>query len=229
MTLLYFEKLNLPIPEDNRIAVNDYIQFTGSLPVKTIESKEYSKGVIKPTARFKVISRGECQCHLYGLIKLDKFIGININAEFIVAYNRQGKERLVYAMKKGTLVLGSYNANTKTQKITINSLDGQITLDVPYKTIKEHMQFIRHYMKTLDDMFAISYIGSSHTVQGVTIKKVIVGDYNIRQNALHIAERDMESSLYTSLTRASEKLIIIKPNSVNIENNQAIFKLAHST
>ena len=35
----------------------------------------------------------------------------------------------------------------------------------------------------------------------------------------------MESSLYTSLTRASEKLIIIKPNSVNIENNQSIFKL----
>ena len=128
-------------------------------------------------------------------------------------------------MKKGTLVLGSYNPNTKTRKIIVNSVDEKITLDIPYRTIKEHMQFIQHYLKTLDDMFALSYIGSSHTVQGLTIKKIIVGDYNIRQNSLYIAERDMESSLYTSLTRASEKLIIIKPNSVNIENNQSIFKL----
>ena len=221
----YFEKLNLPTPESNVIAVNDYVQFMGSLAVETIESNEYSKGVIKPTARFKVISRGEGQYPLYGLIPLDKFIGININAEFIVVYNRQGKERLVYAMKKGTLELGGYSANTKTQKITVNSVDGKITLDIPYRTIKEHMQLIQHYLKFIDTMFSISYIGSSHTVQGVTIKKVIVGDYNIRQNALYIAERDMESSLYTSLTRASEKLIIIKPNSINIENNQSIFKL----
>ena len=80
----YFEKLKLPIPEDNVIAVNDYVQFKGSLPVKTIVSERYCKGIIKPTARFKVISRGEGQYLLYRLIPLDKFIGIKKNAELIV-------------------------------------------------------------------------------------------------------------------------------------------------
>ena len=35
----------------------------------------------------------------------------------------------------------------------------------------------------------------------------------------------MESSLYTALTRTAEKLIIIKPNTVPIENNQDVFQL----
>ena len=74
-------------------------------------------------------------------------------------------------------------------------------------------------------MFQLSYIGSTHTVQGASIKNVIVGDYNIRKNAPNISTRDMESSLYTALTRTSGKLIIIKPNTIGITNNQQDFVL----
>ena len=72
--------------------------------------------------------------------------------------------------------------------------------------------------------FVPSYIGSSHTAQGNSIKNVIVGDYNIKKNAAaNVNQDDIFSSMYVALTRTSGSLIIIKPAGADIINNQEVF------
>lgn len=220
----YFKKLGQPVPTSNNIQEQDYVQYTGSLELSTREdvSKGITAGTIKPTARLKVVSKESVASPLRNSSPfLGRIFGdIMINTEKILFHNRQNKIRMLYFPEAGMLTTGVYNKSNKTIEVSIKDFEGTIhTRQVPYREYKENAADFRVFSKDINSVFVPSYIGSTHTVQGASLEGVIVGDYNIRKNAPHISVRNMESSLYTALTRTSEKLIIIKPDTVKIEES----------
>ena len=227
----YFEKLGKPKPSDE-IQSGDYIEFVDSLPLQTLNNGEHKivNGEIKPRARLKVLEYGHTDN-----IKLQSvspslsmhFGNLDLQGEYMIVYNRQNKKRYVQSIKDGSIGVGEYDKATKTQELFIIDNSGKKHVrKIPYGTYKNEIQpIINGLTRTINSLFKPSYIGSSHTVQGASIETVVVGDYNLRQNAPVINMRDMESSLYTMLTRAIKKLIIIKPNTIPIENNQEVFNL----
>ena len=228
----YFNRIGVPIPADGLIGVGDYIESTMSLPFSTRADKKKGivAGTIKPRARLKVKGIEEKQHKLRDILEgtpdLYYLPDVDINVRLVEVLNRQGRTRQVVVFEKGIVTKGQYDKISKTQEVFVKAADGEvITVRVPYPVVKSWGNLFDRFSKSFESLFQPSYIGSSHTVQGASIKKVIVGDYNVRQNAPNIPLRDMESSLYTSLTRTSEKLIIIKPNSIPITNNQEEFVL----
>lgn len=238
----YFKRIGVPMPTGTmkakngatryEIGVGDYIQSTFNLPFETKNDKQLGieKGIIKPTARFKVLDIIPSEVSLSQLnTDLQRALGknIEISVKKIVLYNRQGQKRVVvFPVNNDTISIVGYNAAKRAQTLSIKDKEGKShQVDIQYGKWKEIMNEVLQLNQSVEEMFLPSYIGSTHTVQGASIKKIIVGDYNIRLNAPNIAMRDMESSLYTALTRASEKLIIIKPNNVQIKDNQDVFQL----
>lgn len=238
----YFKRIGVPMPTGTmkakngatryEIGVGDYIQSTFNLPFETKNDKQLGieKGIIKPTARFKVLDIIPSEVSLSQLnTDLQRALGknIEISVKKIVLYNRQGQKRVVvFPVNNDTISIVGYNAAKRAQTLSIKDKEGKShQVDIQYGKWKEIMNEVLQLNQSVEEMFLPSYIGSTHTVQGASIKKIIVGDYNIRLNAPNIAMRDMESSLYTALTRASEKLIIIKPNNAQIKDNQDVFQL----
>ena len=238
----YFKRIGVPMPTGTmkakngatryEIGVGDYIQSTFNLPFETKNDKQLGieKGIIKPTARFKVLDIIQSEVSLSQLNSdLQRALGKNIDiaVKKIVLYNRQGQKRVVvFPVNNDTISIVGYNAAKRAQTLSIKDKEGKShQVDIQYGKWKEIMNEVLQLNQSVEEMFLPSYIGSTHTVQGASIKKIIVGDYNIRLNAPNIAMRDMESSLYTALTRASEKLIIIKPNNAQIKDNQDVFQL----
>lgn len=226
----YFKRLGKPEPQTLDILPGDYIQFKGSLPLNTISDIEFgiSSGTVKPTARLKVLETGKKSTKLYDFYPgfRSYFGDIDINLEYFIVYNRQNNKRFVSSFEKDVVKIGKYDKETKRIEVSIKDSTGQIhNSNIPYREFKEIEPLLKNMSRSLDTMFQLSYIGSTHTVQGASIKNVIVGDYNVRKNAPNISVRDMESSLYTALTRTSGKLIIIKPNTIGITNNQQEFVL----
>lgn len=223
----YFKKLGVTNVPSTAIK-GDYVQFKGTLPMRTSKRQEegIESGTVKPTARFKVISREPIEFNLGETVLKRYFGNIFISGEGMVVYNRQNKKRFITAGDKNSITVGQYDAVNKAIEISVRESNGNVkTVKVPYRDYKLIEAEIKSLTRTLDEMFEPSYIGSTHTVQGASIKKVIVGDYNVRLNAPNINMRDMESSLYTALTRASEHLIIIKPDAIGITDNQEVFDL----
>lgn len=224
----YFKKLGQEIKSED-IQTGDYAQFTGSLPLETIENKDrkITKGIVKPTARVKIKEMGTKKVTFDGRHPIvDLFGNVVLNMEYMIILNRQGRERYITSLEAGLLKIGKYDSATKTIAMTLKTADGkELTKKVPYYLYKQHQQYLTNLSMSLNKMFKPSYIGSTHTVQGASIKKVIAGDYNVRKNAPNINMRDMESSLYTMLTRTSQQLIIIKPDIIQLENNQSNFKI----
>lgn len=240
----YFKKIGIEMPIGEykgtgsgtryEIGVGDFVQSTFTLPVETKSDKvlKIDAGIIKPTARFKVLdiiegntSLSNLNSTLFQILRKN----IEIPVKKIILYNRQGHKRLVsFPSKPNSITIKGYDAKLKAQVLNITDKDGVVhEIAMPYYKWKEVQNEVMQLNLSFEDMFLPSYIGSTHTVQGASIKKIIVGDYNIRLNAAvpSIAMRDIESSLYTALTRTAEKLIIIKPNSVLIEDNQDVFQL----
>ena len=239
----YFSKMGKPVPtgvftikgkKRPEIGIGDYVQYSASFvfATKSDENLNIKSGLIKPTSRFKVMDIIEGE---HSLRQLNEVLGqtikgdIMIKTKTVILYNRQGKKRVVLMPATPGAVVAKYNNQTRNQEITVTDMHGkQHTGSMSYGKWKDNMNSIMTLNDIFESKFLPSYIGSTHTVQGASIKKMIVGDYNIRQNAAipQIAMRDIESSLYTALTRTAEKLIIIKPNGVPIENNQSEFELS---
>ena len=211
--------------------------FKSGLSTYTIE-----RGMIKPNSRFKVLDVIESKANIYEYLHpiLKKYIkDMKVDIETCILYNRQDKLRAV--SKILNLSVGPINKNkdfgfyTKVngrgvqKDITIKNKDtGEIIakFDLPYGEyldVKENLKKLNSIGQSMP--FTPSYIGSSHTAQGNSIKNVIVGDYNIKQAATngktHID--DVFSSMYVALTRTSGSLIIIKPAGTDIVNNQEVF------
>jgi hypothetical protein len=215
-----------------------------------IEKQKYNKiednvykiglGVIKPNARFKVLDIVNRKDNLSALLhpNLKSYLPKNIivDVETSILYNRQDKIRALSKaldISVGPIIdgkFGRYSEGTKSQEgITIkNNKTGEILakFDLPYGTfidVEENLKMLNSTNATMP--FVPSYIGSSHTAQGNSIKNVIVGDYNIKQAAAngktHID--DVFSSMYVALTRTSGTVIIIKPAGADIVNNQEVF------
>ena len=191
-------------------------------------------GNIKPRARFKVLDIQSSQVPLSTILPktIAHYVNdnIKIQVENSLLYNRQNKIRAYTQYVGLNINLGSYNKISKTQEgITIsNKYTGEV-----YAKFDLHYSIYNQVKKRLKEMndektapFKPSYVGSSHTAQGNSIKNVIVGEYNIKQNGANptINKDDIFSSLYVSLTRTSGRLIIIKPTGFPIANNQSVFQ-----
>lgn len=225
----YFKKLGITNVKDG-VMVNDYVQYTQSLPLLTLDGEygdiNVERGELKPGSRYKVKDLRKEAVNVSDISDtlLDYFGGVTMNMDKIYLVNRKDKLRYTMLFEKGAITAGTYNKETKTIPVTIRTSEGvSLTQDVSYRDFFSLKSYVTSAKKGIDGIFEPSYIGSTHTVQGASIKTIIVGDYNIRQNQGTVDMRDIESSLYTALTRSAGKLVIIKPNVVPIENNQEIF------
>ena len=190
-------------------------------------------GVVKPRARFKVMDIVKTQTSLKELLPytiaqyIDK--SVMVDMEQILLYNRQDRLRGYSKVLDIAVDLGRYE-NKMQKGITIKQKStGKViaTFDMHYgdfKTAKEDIKMLHDGKGKLP--FTPSYIGSSHTAQGNSIKNVIVGDYNIKQNRAHpnVNQDDIFSSMYVAVTRTSGSLVIIKSPGSNISHNQEVFK-----
>lgn len=231
----YFKKLGVTDVKPG-VMVNDYVQYTQSLPLPTLNGKygdiNVASGELKPGSRYKVKDLRKEAVNVSDISDtlLDYFGGVTMNMDKIYLVNRTDKLRYTMLFEKGAITAGTYNKETKTIPVTIRTSEGvSLTKDVAYRDFFSLKSYVASARKGIDGIFEPSYIGSTHTVQGASIKTIIVGDYNIRQNQGSVDMRDIESSLYTALTRSAGKLVIIKPNVVPIENNQEVFSYTLQT
>jgi hypothetical protein len=231
----YFTLLGKEVPKEDQIAEGDYVESVLALPIETMSDKELkiTQGTVKPRARVKVLSLESKPTSIRKMVTVSalKYLlpDVDVNSQTMVFYNRQENIRMIRTLEENSISVGKYDKITKSQIITITDNEGNShEVKIPYNIWVQNKEIILGLTTSLNKMFRPSYIGSSHTVQGASIKKIVAGDYNVRINAPHINFRDMESSLYVMLTRTSEKLIIIKPNNIPIENNQSEFVLIES-
>ena len=225
----YFKKLGVTNVKPGVMA-NDYVQYTQSLPLNTSDGKyediQINRGELKPGSRYKVKDLRKEAVNVSDISDtlLDYFGDVSVNMDKIYLVNRKDQLRYTMLFEKGGITAGTYNKETKSIPVTIRTSEGtSITQDVNYSDFIMLKSYVASAKKGIDGIFEPSYIGSTHTVQGASIRTIIVGDYNIRQNQGTVDMRDIESSLYTALTRSAGKLVIIKPNVVPIENNQEVF------
>ena len=184
-----------------------------------------------------VTNQDDLNKHLHSSIKRILNTNIKVDVETSIVYNRQDKIRAISKVLDiaigpltGKNQFGTYDKASKQMKgITIkNTKTGEILgkFDLPYST----------YMDVIDNLimlnssgstmpFTPSYIGSSHTAQGNSIKNVIVGDDNIKAAASNGKTNidDIFSSMYVALTRTSGTLTIVKPMGVDLINNQSVY------
>lgn len=196
--------------------------------------------ILKPNSRHKIIdifaSKNNLRSMAPGSIR-HMVPSVEIDTEKIVTYNRQNKYRFV-ELPINLKVTSTYNQGTKRMDFVISNIatGAQIGIvSIPYGSLKNDPGISNFFQslnsdpttagsKSLFTQLVPSYIGSSHTAQGNSIKNVIVGDYNIKLNySRNVAQSDIFSSMYTALTRTSSKLIVIKPNSAQVEDNQEEF------
>lgn len=226
---VYFKKLGIE-KLSNGLMTHDYVEYTQalSMPTKSFKHKDewINAGEIKPRSRYKVKE------YIKEVVPINEiepvlgsyFPGVKVNIDTLILINRKEKVRGVRMFEKNSFIGGAYNKKTKTNLLTIRTSDGEVlTAEMSYKDYAQVKYLVKASRVDMNTMFEPSYIGSTHTVQGASIKTIIVGDYNIRQNQGSVDMRDIESSLYTALTRSAGKLVIIKPNVIPIENNQSVF------
>jgi ABC-type dipeptide/oligopeptide/nickel transport system ATPase component len=226
-----------------------HVYFPGSDEIKKLlmdrkvdkkgDSFLIAAGVIKPNARLKVLDI------VNDVQPLDNFLhptlkrildsaNLRVNVETSILYNRQDRIRAVSKvldLEVGPKIKGTYGKwnGKKMEGITIkNTKTGAILakFDLTYPQYLDcapSLDVINSGNNTMP--FVPSYIGSSHTAQGNSIKNVIVGDSNIKaavsNGKSHID--DIFSSMYVALTRTSGTLTIIKPAGFDMINNQEIY------
>lgn len=192
-------------------------------------------GVIKPRARMKVLDIQQTKQPLSNYLPslLERMISTS-NREVIVEqmliYNRQDRVRAVNKVLGLSVNMGTYNNVSKRQEgitITDKATGEQLAkFSLNYGDFKKVDDALRTINEGGSMPFTPSYIGSSHTAQGNSIKNVIVGDYNIREALANgvTNQDDVFSSMYVGLTRTSGTLTIVKPAGMNIINNQDVYK-----
>jgi nucleoside-triphosphatase THEP1 len=194
-----------------------------------------NNGSIKPRSRFKVLDIISQKSNISEFLSkdlmraagLDKF---EVDSEVIVLYNRQNRVRAVRKPLGLSVKFGKYNPTSKLQEgiQIIDRKTGKVLsiFSLNYGAFKQSKSELESIDSSVTMPFVPSYIGSSHTAQGNSIKNVIVGEYNIKQALTNpqINQDDVFSSLYTSITRTSGTLVIIKPRGFNMLQNQEEFK-----
>jgi len=203
---------------------------------KSTESYTLSGGTIKPNARFKVLDIVESKDSLRSYLNpiIGRFISDKddaVDVETTIVYNRQNKIRAVPKVLNLAVSFGKYNnASKKQEGITITNYKTNTVIakfDLPYGAyldVVENLKMLDTSQGVVSD-FIPSYIGSSHTAQGNSIKNVIVGEANIKKAANNGQTNidDVLSSLYVALTRSSGTLTIVKSSGSPIENNQDVY------
>ena len=203
---------------------------------KSTESYTLSGGTIKPNARFKVLDIVESKDSLRSYLNpiIGRFISDKddaVDVETTIVYNRQNKIRAVPKVLNLAVSFGKYNnASKKQEGITITNYKTNTVIakfDLPYGAyldVVENLKMLDTSQGVVSD-FIPSYVGSSHTAQGNSIKNVIVGEANIKKAANNGQTNidDVLSSLYVALTRSSGTLTIVKSSGSPIENNQDVY------
>jgi hypothetical protein len=217
------------IPSDDKIKVLlDKQKYKVQNDTYTITS-----GSIKPGSRFKVLdieTKFE-NPSLYISNELVRYLPNNIKVEIehTIVYNRQDKIRHIHKILGFEVIDGKWNPVTKRmENIEIKNIktgEKVSKFDLSYADYLKLKPELDEINQKYTAPFVPSYVGSSHTAQGNSIKNVIVGDYNIKKNAAaNVNQDDIFSSMYVALTRTSGTLIIIKPAGTDIVNNQEVFK-----
>jgi hypothetical protein len=240
-----------------KIYATDYVEFTGTLklnvPGSQFKDKYYDQNIIYPKSRFKILDESIEEATIKQVFPklinlLSPYLGLNFNwddytvkVKRLLLSNRYDEEMIhsIIQSKLSEILKVEYfekeerGYTKKYQKLSLTNLKTKEIKEIliPYETYKRNadiFDLIKKSNKTLiEDYYQLSYVGSTHTVQGNSISKIIVGDYNIRSNASKIDNRDLASSLYVALTRVKDKLIIIKPDDPGViskNNDTSVYR-----
>jgi len=252
----YFQKIgrNIDSSAHRKFSNQDYIEFTNTLEMagsrfmytpstpevkKLLDDRKIDNvdgeyaivgGMIKPRSRYKVMDIVKDVQSLHNIVpSLSGVVpNITVNVENVLLYNRQNKLRGYSKILGLSVDMGKYE-NKMQKGITIKDKQtGEILakFDMFYGAFKTVQDSLKGLNDTTQMPFVPSYIGSSHTAQGNSIRNVIVGDANIKQNRANpkINQDDIFSSMYVALTRTSGTLTIIKPQGSNIIHNEEVYQ-----
>ena len=238
----------------SKIFSGDYIEFSGtepiSLPETIFNNTLYLNNIIYPRGRYKVLDIKESKVPLneIGIGRfIEQMIGIDLSKiDVDVSYmelNNRYDEKIIHTIMRsdiGTMFKvkrDSREVNGKKKnfiyiEFTDPSSGNVNSFEIPWSVYFDNQDMFnsleRFRTESPESFYNLSYIGSTHTVQGNSLNKIIVGDENIRQNSKVIDPRDTASSLYVALTRVRSKLIILKPDTTNTnivseKNDQSLF------
>jgi hypothetical protein len=232
--VIFDGKIEKSTSEYEYIPSNDKIKALLNKQKYAIKEDAYkiTRGSIKPGSRFKILDIETKYENINNYVSIDllMYLPKNLNAEVehTILYNRQNKIRHIHKVLGFEVIDGKWNPLTKKMEgITIKNIKtGEIIskFDLKYADYLKIKPELDEMNEKYTAPFIPSYIGSSHTAQGNSIKNVIVGDYNIKKNAAaNVNQDDIFSSMYVALTRTSGSLIIIKPAGADIINNQEVF------
>ena len=247
---------NIDSSAHRKFSNQDYIEFTNTLEMagsrfmytpstpevkKLLDDRKIDNvdgeyaivgGMIKPRSRYKVMDIVKDVQSLHNVApSLSGVVpNISVDVENVLLYNRQNKLRGYSKILGLSVDLGKYNSRSRQQEgITIKDKQtGEVLakFDMFYGAFKTVQDSLKGLNDTTQMPFVPSYIGSSHTAQGNSIRNVIVGDANIKQNRANpkINQDDIFSSMYVALTRTSGTLTIIKPQGANIIHNEEVYQ-----
>lgn len=227
------------VPTNNKIKeVLDKTK-TFSKNVKGIETFSITQSYFKPQSRYKVIDVYEKERSLDYIFNdmpdlkriLSKTIDLEntyVNTESTIFYTRQNTIRGFVNPIGMTITLGNYSKLSKKQEglkiIDTSTKEVIAKFDLPYGIFKDNEASLKSFSNYKSE-FVNSYIGSSHTAQGNSIKNPIVGEANIRETLANpvVNQDDAFSSLYVALTRTSGTLTILKRNNAKIHHNEEVY------
>ena len=232
--IIFDGKIEKSTSEYEYVPSNDKIKTLLDKQKYAIKENAYkiTRGSIKPGSRFKVLDIETKYESIKNYVSADlsRYLPKSLSAEIehTILYNRQNKIRHVHKILGFEIKDGKWNPNTKRMEgIEIKNINtGEVIskFDLIYADYLKIKPELDEMNEKYTAPFVPSYIGSSHTAQGNSIKNVIVGDYNIKKNAAaNVNQDDIFSSMYVALTRTSGSLIIIKPAGADIINNQEVF------
>jgi hypothetical protein len=133
-----------------------------------------------------------------------------INVQHFILNTRKNKPVFLFSIPNLEIKLGTYNKTNKKQENISLLQDNKIILKIDSISYSDYLKNYKNQLSNLciENLFSFSYVGSSHTVQGDGFDTIFIGEDNIlRKNYKKLTTF---SSLYTSMTRAKKKVIIVR-------------------
>ena len=123
---------------------------------------------------------------------------------------RKNQPVFLFLIPNLEIKLCSYNKTNKTQENITLLQNNEIIFKLDSIPYSDYLKNFKNQLSNLcvKNLFSFSYVGSSHTVQGDGLDTIFIGEDNILRN--NYKNFTTFSSLYTSMTRAKKRVIIVK-------------------
>jgi len=177
---------------------------------------------IVPNEKFKIIHVNETLIKTKNLLKkygqkfaqgicVDANHKIKLETMFLISSNKPNYMVMILNKIDLDINFGTFCDLTKRQKnLSIKFADENIW-SLASCSYKDNVSTINPILKMFDfkKIFPINYVNSIQTFQGSSVDNVFIGEYNLR-DAQHLTNIGLYTHLYTALSRAKKRIIIVE-------------------